>query len=190
MGIKRSDIGMLGCGIYFSDSLNTSMKYSHLSKTKNTRLVVICDVALGNCKDYYEFDFDLTKAPEGYDSVRGVKNNPDDKMESKFNDTEYVVYDSKQQRIRYIVELIENLDGEIKNVEIDQESLDSVEKQLTIKIEKDEIDRLEKGKNLVETAQSGLMTNSGKNLPLKSVHVRCSLVDLVSKVTIYFFSIV
>jgi poly [ADP-ribose] polymerase 2/3/4 len=185
MGIKRSDIGMLGYGIYFSDSLNTSLKYSHLSKTKNTRLVAICDVALGKCKDYYDYDFDLTRAPEGYDSVHGVKKNEDDKMESKFNDSEYVVYDSKQQRIRYIVELIENSDGQIKTVEVQDEncSLDTTMiNELSIKIEKDEIDRLEKGKNLVELAQSGLMTNSGKNLPLKSVHVRCSLVDLVSKV--------
>ena len=50
-GDIRSDIGMLGSGIYFSDSLATSLKYSKPSRDKNTRLIAVCDVALGNCKD-------------------------------------------------------------------------------------------------------------------------------------------
>ena len=37
----------------------------------------------------------------------------------------------------------------------------------------------------MEVVETCLMTNSGKKLPLKSVHVRAQIVDMVSKVVIY-----
>lgn len=40
-GLERSDVGMLGCGIYFSDSILTSLKYSKPSRSKNTRLIAV-----------------------------------------------------------------------------------------------------------------------------------------------------
>lgn len=36
-----------------------------------------------------------------------------------------------------------------------------------------------------ESVSSGLRTNSGENLPLKSVHVRAKLIDMIGQVTIY-----
>lgn len=185
LGGARSDVGLLGSGIYFSESLNTSLKYAHLSQKKNTRLVVICDVALGNCKDYYDFDTSLTMPPEGFDSTHGIKKSYENKIYSKFEDSEYVVYDQRQQRIRYIVELhsddqpIKQFQTETNNSELDEISTGS------IKIDLDEIEKLEKGKNVLEKLESCLMSSSGQKLPLKSVHVRAQLVDMVSKVTIY-----
>ena len=49
------------------------MAYSTASKTKGTRLMLINEVALGNCFDTTEKDLTLTCAPEGYQSVHGVK---------------------------------------------------------------------------------------------------------------------
>ncbi|XP_026766111.3 protein mono-ADP-ribosyltransferase PARP4 isoform X3 [Pangasianodon hypophthalmus] len=72
-GIDRTDIGNLGSGIYFSDSLNTSVKYSKPSVTDGCRLLLVCEVALGQCKDLHKRDFKLTSAPEGYNSVHGVR---------------------------------------------------------------------------------------------------------------------
>ena len=49
------------------------MAYSTASKTKGTRLMLINEVALGNCLDTTERDLTLTSAPQGYHSVHGVK---------------------------------------------------------------------------------------------------------------------
>ena len=121
LGGTRSDIGLLGAGIYFSDCLNTSLKYAKPSKTKGTRLIVICDVAVGECKEYHEFDTELTEAPEGFDSVHGVRS-----ADSKFIDSEYVVFDTNQCRIRYIAEIAcKDIDGvvELNPIELLSEPL-------------------------------------------------------------------
>ena len=51
----------------------TSVAYSTASKTKGTRLMLVNEVALGNCLDTTQKDLTLTCAPEGYQSVHGVK---------------------------------------------------------------------------------------------------------------------
>ena len=183
-GGTRSDIGLLGSGIYFSESLNTSLKYADKSTTKNTRLIAICDVALGNCKDYHDHDISLIKAPDGFNSTHGVKKTNENN--SKFNDSEYVVYDTNQQRIRYVVELqLDKIDGDLKQIDDYSTGDFNSDEIATIKTEYDEIGQLEKGKNILEVVETCLMTNSGKKLPLKSVHVRAQIVDMVSKVVIY-----
>ena len=185
LGGTRSDVGLLGSGIYFSESLNTSLKYAHLSQNKNTRLIAICDVALGNCKDYYHFDSSLIKPPEGYDSTHGVKKSDENKVDSKFEDSEYVIYDQKQQRIRYVVELQLD-DPSIKPIQKEIYEVEELAAEISnLKTESNEIEKLEKGKNVLEKVESCLMSNSGQKLPLKSVHVRAQIVDMVSKVTIY-----
>lgn len=98
----RSDVGLLGQGIYFSDSSTLSIKYTTPSQATNTRLLAVCDVALGDQKDYYDYDVSLVRPPDGYQSVRGVKSS--DETQSKFNENEYVIYDSKQYKLRYLVE--------------------------------------------------------------------------------------
>ena len=99
----RSDVGLLGQGLYFSDSSNLSIKYTSPSKQTNSRLLAVCDVSLGECKDYYDFDPSLVKAPNGFHSVRGVKSSME--TNSKFEENEYVVYDTRQYKLRYLVEL-------------------------------------------------------------------------------------
>lgn len=107
-GIERTDVlGRLGCGIYFSNSIETSLKYSKLGKTRNTRLIGIYDVALGECKEYTDFDTSLTQPPFGYQSTHGQVSSG-----SKFLDSEYVVYDVTQCCLRYVVEVRDlKLDG-------------------------------------------------------------------------------
>ena len=90
----RPDIGHLGYGIYFSDDIRTSLKYALKSECKRTRLIAVCEVALGECKDMYDYDLNLTKAPHGFQSVHGVKQN--ETFGSKFTDDEYVIYDLSQ----------------------------------------------------------------------------------------------
>lgn len=111
--LARSDVGMLGYGIYFSDDINTSLKYTEPSRCANTRLVAVCEVALGECLPVYEFDFGLVKAPDGYQSIHGVKNT--DEVKSKFNDDEYVIYDMVQYKVKYLLELQLNVDKQAKS---------------------------------------------------------------------------
>lgn len=44
--------------------------------TDGSRLLLVCEVALGQCKALRKRDFTLTSAPEGYNSVHGVQRIP------------------------------------------------------------------------------------------------------------------
>ena len=139
---------MFGNGIYFSDCINTSLKYSDLSKLRNSRVLTVCEVALGKCKDYHEFNFGLVKAPENFSSTHGVKKTQN--VDSKFLDDEYVIYDSSQQKIRYIIELQYEDDGNVKDFH--RASAQEIEDEAVgeqIIVETNEIDKLEKGKNIM-----------------------------------------
>lgn len=48
------------------------MRHTH----DGTRLLVVCDVALGKCHDVRKRDLTLTRAPDGYHSVHGVRSAP------------------------------------------------------------------------------------------------------------------
>ena len=73
-GVERTDIGCLGYGIYFSDSISTSLKYTTASTARpGRRLLCICQVALGDSAIYYSFAPNLIKPPDGFQSTHGVK---------------------------------------------------------------------------------------------------------------------
>lgn len=97
LGVRRTDAGWLGNGIYFGDAICTSAGYAHPGSRK-TRFVAVASVALGKMKDYRKITFGLAKPPDGFDSCHGVRG-------SEFNDDEYVVYDTRQQRLEYLVEI-------------------------------------------------------------------------------------
>lgn len=178
--------GMLGYGIYFSDSLRTSLKYTRPSRQKNTRLVAVCEVALGACCDYTDFDITLTKSPPGYNSTHGNKSLPG----SKFVDDEFVIYDVCQYKLRYIAELQLNpTDQMLENKPI------PIEAYLTSEVKNEEMElgdsgSLEDAAMLTDQQQqqsfkSSLKSVHGKAMPLKSVHVRVKIVDMSAKVCIF-----
>ena len=196
---NRTDIGLLGAGIYFSDSFRTSLKYTN---SANRRLGAVCDVALGDSKLYYDYEHNLTKPPDGYHSCRGVKR--DHENESKFVDNEFVIYNIKQNRLRYVIEIsLNGIDGLTDlvtitdNVDVNDEI--KLEKQLSNLVhmvsltdeqqqqQKDlSIESLEKGKQVLKEENCGLVSgSSGKNIPLVSIHVRAQLIDILSKVVIF-----
>jgi poly [ADP-ribose] polymerase len=47
------------------------------------------------------------------------------------------------------------------------------------------LEKLQKGKSVLEKSETGLVTSAGSKIPLKSMHVRAQIVDMISKVTIY-----
>ena len=54
-------------------SFSTSAEYSWTSSCKGTRLMALCDVALGKCFNTYHHDMTLTRPPDDFDSVHGVR---------------------------------------------------------------------------------------------------------------------
>jgi poly [ADP-ribose] polymerase len=97
LGVTRTDAGWLGNGIYFGDAVCTSAGYAHPG-TRRSRFVAVASVALGKSKQYRNITWGLSRPPAGYDSCHGVRG-------SEFADDEYVVYDTRQQRLEYLCEL-------------------------------------------------------------------------------------
>uniref|UniRef100_A0A4W6G120 Poly [ADP-ribose] polymerase n=1 Tax=Lates calcarifer TaxID=8187 RepID=A0A4W6G120_LATCA len=170
-GIERTDIGNLGSGIYFSDAVSTSLKYSMPSVTDGSRLLLVCDVALGSCKDIHKKDYTLTEAPEGHHSVHGVRHTPN--THSEFEDDEYVVYSPDQVKLKYIVQF---------SIKGDQLKEFSPEINISLSLEDDGVESI---KNPLEDVTAGLLDSSGQQLPLQAVHVKCKLMDLLSQVIIF-----
>ena len=98
LGARRTDAGWLGHGIYFGDSATTSAAYTSPGKRK-TSFMALARVALGRMKDYTQITYGLTAPPEGFDSCHGAPG-----TRSSFYDHEYVVYNTRQQRMEYLVE--------------------------------------------------------------------------------------
>lgn len=99
LGVHRTDEGWLGHGIYFGDELDTALGYASSGKLDST-FIAIANVALGNMKTYKDITYGLSAPPKGYNSCFG---NPTGY--SDFSDREFVIYDTKQQRLEYLLEL-------------------------------------------------------------------------------------
>uniref|UniRef100_A0A6Q2Y9E3 Poly [ADP-ribose] polymerase n=1 Tax=Esox lucius TaxID=8010 RepID=A0A6Q2Y9E3_ESOLU len=178
-GIERTDIGNLGGGIYFSDSLcilSTSLKYSKPSETDGSRLLLVCDVALGSCKDLQKRDSSLTQAPDGYHSVHGVRQTSS--TASEFEDDEYVVYSQEQVRLHYVVQFRLE-DDQLKDF---LPNIDTSSTELPLSVSSSD---LCDSKNPLEEVTAGLLDSSGQPLPLQAVHVRARLMDLLSQVIVF-----
>ncbi|CAL1538041.1 unnamed protein product [Lymnaea stagnalis] len=182
-GGKRSDVGMLGSGIYFASAASTSVKYSSPSNSKGTRLLLINEVALGHSKEYLDYALDLVAPPGGYDSTHGVSKQWN--KSSKFENDEYVVYAANQQRLRYLVEFT-LAEDKVKTVveaaaDVDSdilcETIESTSKSVSINDVTDIADPMSKVK-------PGLIGNGDVNVELRGVHIRAKLVDLAAQVVV------
>lgn len=111
---------MFGNGLYFA---NCSTKSAQYMRATDVGIMLLCEVALGNCYERLNADY-ITKLPTGYHSTHGVGlNTPSQKghitmsdgvivpagsLESRAGHTgslqydEFIVYDQSQVRIRYL----------------------------------------------------------------------------------------
>jgi poly [ADP-ribose] polymerase len=101
MGVNRTDAGWLGNGLYFGDVSCTPVYYTSPSK-RGTRFMTIAQVALGKMKDFTKITYGLNEPPAGFDSCHGVRRKSG--VFSDFDDDEYVVYRTNQQKMLYLVE--------------------------------------------------------------------------------------
>ncbi|KAM6384315.1 protein mono-ADP-ribosyltransferase PARP4 [Alca torda] len=182
-GLERTDIGNLGSGIYFSDSVSASIKYSSPSEMDGTRLLAVCDVALGSCLDLYERDYSLNNAPSGFDSVHGVRKTAD--ISSDFEDDEFVVYKTCQVKIRYVVKFC-LAEDQIKQfqpavgVELEQDN-NEPESQCHLRQESYELPNA----NLSNPVKTGLQDRLGNPVPLEGVYIKARIIDFVAQVVMF-----
>ncbi|KAM7131833.1 LOW QUALITY PROTEIN: protein mono-ADP-ribosyltransferase PARP4 [Ciconia maguari] len=182
-GLERTDIGNLGSGIYFSDSLSTSIKYSSPSETDGAQLLAVCDVALGSCLDLYEQHYLLNNAPSGYNSVHGVRKTAD--ISSDFEDDEFVVYKTCQVKIRYVVKFCLPED-QIKpfqpaiGVELEQ---DNNEPELQCHLQHDSYAL--PNTNCSNPVKTGLQDRLGNPVPLEGVYIKARIIDFVAQVVMF-----
>ncbi|XP_041440465.1 protein mono-ADP-ribosyltransferase PARP4 isoform X9 [Xenopus laevis] len=183
LGLERTDIGNLGSGIYFSDSISTGVKYSEPSVTNGARLLLVCDVALGNCKDLYKRDFSLTEAPNGFDSVHGVRQVPGRK--SDFEDDEFVVYSKDQVKMRYVVQFCTAKDQ--VNMEHDKLPVwvEPTEEDVGEEPVQAEADPMLENLPEPRSIKGGLQSVQGNQIPLENIHVKGRMMDLVVEVIIF-----
>eukprot|EP00073_Rattus_norvegicus_P053042 XP_017455426.1 PREDICTED: poly [ADP-ribose] polymerase 4 isoform X1 [Rattus norvegicus] len=180
-GVQRTDVGNLGSGIYFSNSLSTSIKYAHAGETDGSRLLVICDVALGKCMDLFKKDFSLTEAPPGYDSVHGVSKTAS--VPTDFQDDEFVVYKTNQVKMKYIVKFCIPGD-QIKEFHPHENTeLEEHRAELSNVPEVEDF-QLPDVKSLKDV-KAGLQDASANPVPLESVHIRGRIIDFVAQVIVF-----
>uniref|UniRef100_A0AAR2KS86 Poly [ADP-ribose] polymerase n=1 Tax=Pygocentrus nattereri TaxID=42514 RepID=A0AAR2KS86_PYGNA len=164
---------------------STSVKYSKPSVTDGSRLLLVCDVALGHCKDLHRRDTSLTCAPEGYNSTHGVRRTQS--KHSDFEDDEYVVYNTDQVRLKYVVQYSlkeDQLKTFQPHIDMSVELIHSLTSS-DLLTDSEDGGGLEMTKNPLEDVTAGLLDSSGQTLPLQAVHVRCKLMDLLSQVIIF-----
>ncbi|XP_028291259.1 protein mono-ADP-ribosyltransferase PARP4 isoform X2 [Gouania willdenowi] len=178
-GIQRTDVGKLGAGIYFSADMRASLQYSSPSSTDGSRLMLVCDVALGESMKVFREDVTRTKAPDGFHSVIGMKG-PNTNATPHFQDDEYVVYSPDQVKLKYLVQFLTHGD---KWKDFNPDINMSVET-----ISPGEPFQEDSGlnpTNPLDSVASGLLDSSGQQLPLEAVHVKCKLMDLLGQVIIF-----
>ncbi|XP_015745662.2 poly [ADP-ribose] polymerase 4 [Python bivittatus] len=180
-GLERTDIGYLGSGIYFSNSIRTSIKYSQPCETDGTRLLVICDVALGTCWETESHNCYSTEAPLGYDSVHGVSRTTNES--SVFEDDEFVVYRTSQMKIKYVVQF-SCVNDKVKEFQpIIQTELE--DQMLSLEHHDQPKDYSIPSRDLLNDISAGLMDRAGNPIPLKDIRIKGRIIDFVAEVVVF-----
>ncbi|XP_018425531.1 PREDICTED: poly [ADP-ribose] polymerase 2 isoform X1 [Nanorana parkeri] len=120
---------MFGKGIYFADVSSKSANDCFTSRDKNVGILLLCEVALGNCNELIAADYDAQKQLKGKHSTKGVgRSIPDPQKSIKhegamvpmgplidtglqnndgytLNYNEYIVYDSCQVQMKYLLQV-------------------------------------------------------------------------------------
>ncbi|XP_065908564.1 poly [ADP-ribose] polymerase 2-like isoform X2 [Dysidea avara] len=119
---------MFGKGIYFADMCSKSANYCFATRAKNEGLVLLSEVSLGHSNNLLAADYSADKLPRGKHSTKGLGRIEPDPSQSHtlpdgvvvpvgtskdtgvsnpmgytLNYNEYVVYDPKQTKMRYLV---------------------------------------------------------------------------------------
>ncbi|OMJ75809.1 hypothetical protein SteCoe_24990 [Stentor coeruleus] len=116
---------MFGKGVYFADMVSKSANYCFTNRNNNIGLLLLCDVALGNCNEKLYADYNANLLPDGKHSTKGCGRNAP--PESSYIDlegtklpygegetvnvngsllyNEYIVYDIKQIKMKFLFKI-------------------------------------------------------------------------------------
>lgn len=89
-----------------STSRSACLKYTKRHAGDGTRLLLVCDVALGKCKDVRKRDLTLTRAPDGYHCVHGVRSTPNAESDFEVSDREEGLRRKRRRHPTVIVPLL------------------------------------------------------------------------------------
>ncbi|XP_070605865.1 protein mono-ADP-ribosyltransferase PARP4 isoform X1 [Erythrolamprus reginae] len=174
--------GYLGNGIYFSNSVRTSMKYSQPCETDGTRLLLICEVALGKCWKTRDHCYCSNEgAPFNCDSVHGVRKT--EKKESIFEADEFAVYRTSQVKIKYVVQYTCNNDSLKEFQPIIQNELE--DQWLSFEDYDPFKDYTVPTANLLNDISPGLLDRGGNPIPLKDIEIKGRIIDFVAEVVLF-----
>jgi hypothetical protein len=99
LGIRRTDFGWLGAGIYFGAEWDTSEQYC-TPGAHGTGCMLVARVALGKIQDNTQQDGSITSPKAGFNSIHGDPT----KKDTQFDDHEYCVYEQNQHLMAYLVQ--------------------------------------------------------------------------------------
>ncbi|XP_007241737.2 poly [ADP-ribose] polymerase 2 isoform X2 [Astyanax mexicanus] len=118
---------MFGKGIYFADMSSKSANYCFTNQKNNIGLLLLCEVALGDCNEMLDANYDADRLPSGKHSTKGLgQTGPDPKNFVTLDGAtvpmgpgvktgvgqgggcsllynEFVVYNPAQTRMRYLL---------------------------------------------------------------------------------------
>lgn len=63
---------MFGKGIYFADMSSKSANYCFANQSNNVGLLLLCEVALGDCNELFDADYEANNLPSGKHSTKGL----------------------------------------------------------------------------------------------------------------------
>lgn len=66
---------MFGKGVYFADMVSKSANYCFTNKNNNTGVMLLCEVALGNCNQKFYADYYANLLPDNKHSTKGCGKN-------------------------------------------------------------------------------------------------------------------
>lgn len=120
---------MFGKGIYFADMSSKSANYCFANQNNHVGLLLLCEVALGDCNELLDADYEANKLPAGKHSTKGLgQTGPDPKNSVTLDGVtvpmgpgvktgvgrvnsysllynEFIVYNPAQTRMRYLLRI-------------------------------------------------------------------------------------
>uniref|UniRef100_A0A1A8LJI7 Poly [ADP-ribose] polymerase n=1 Tax=Nothobranchius pienaari TaxID=704102 RepID=A0A1A8LJI7_9TELE len=120
---------MFGKGIYFADMSSKSANYCFASQTNHVGLLLLCEVALGDCNELLDADYEADNLPAGKHSTKGLGQTGPDPRNAVTLDgvtvpmgpgvktgvgrtngysllyNEFVVYNPAQTKMRYLLRI-------------------------------------------------------------------------------------
>merc|ERR1712133_236067 len=119
---------MFGKGVYFADMSSKAANYCFPTRSQPVGLLLMCEVALGDTNQLVNADYNADKLPKGKQSVMGMgrvepagyetldnglqipmgpSKNPkvDNKKGYTLNYNEFIVYDTKQIKMKYLAKI-------------------------------------------------------------------------------------